>query len=79
MLRTAIIDTGTQGLGIDVISQGQGKLEGRTHAPYGVALELQGGVQVRDGKVRFEITADALAEVGRFFLAAAVHCGQDIR
>jgi len=78
VIRLTTIDTAHQGLGIDVVSSGQGKLTGRTETPYGVELVLDGAWVRSDGSASFQITADALAELGRFFLAAAVHCGQDI-
>jgi hypothetical protein len=69
MIRGLWVDTAFQGLGLDVTTQ-QGNISARTMAPHGVVL-------IVDGK-RYEITANALAEIGRFFGAAALHCGEDI-
>jgi len=69
MIRIAYVDTGLQGLGLDVTTD-QGTITARTVPPHGVVLEA-GGVQ-------HEITANALAEIGRFWLAAALHCGESI-
>lgn len=70
MIRMAYVDTGTQGLGLDIRTAAGDEIIVRTFPPHGVVL-------LADGK-EYEITANALAEIGRFWLAAAVHCGEDI-
>jgi len=69
MIRGLWVDTAWQGLGLTV-STAEGRIECQTDAPHGVVLIV--------GGVRYGITANALAEIGRFFGAAALHCGQDI-
>jgi hypothetical protein len=69
MIRLAYVDTALQGLGLDVTTD-KGVISARTVTPHGVLLIVDG--------VEYEITSNALAEIGRFWLAAAVHCGEPI-
>lgn len=69
MIRMAYVDTSTSGMGLDVTTL-QGPISARTYPPHGVIVSMGG----KD----HEVTANALAEMGRFFLAAAVHCGEPI-
>jgi hypothetical protein len=67
--RIATLDPDYEGLGLDVITQ-DGPISCRTDMPHGVIMTV-------DGKT-YQISSSALAEIGRFWLSAAVHCGQDI-
>ena len=69
MIRLAYVDTAHTGDWLEV-KGAEGVLRADRVDPHGVIVQL-GGKQL-------SITANALAEMGRYFLAAAVKLGQDL-
>lgn len=69
MIRMAYVDTDVTGGGLDVKTP-EGTMMARRVDPHGVVLVV--------GQEERSIEARHLAEIGRFFLAAAMKLGQDI-
>lgn len=69
MIRICYVDTASTG-GTMEVPGAEGVLRAERHDPHGVVVKLD--------PPQLSIPAGSLADVGRFFLAAAVALGQDI-
>jgi len=69
VIRICYVDTATTGGALEVTGP-EGVLRAKREDPHGVVVLL--------GQQQLSITPNALADIGKFFLAAAIHLGQDI-
>jgi hypothetical protein len=69
MIRVCYVDTDRTGGGIEVTGA-EGTLRIRREDPHGVIMLFNGQ--------QLSITKNALADIGKFFLAAAIKLGEDI-
>lgn len=69
MIRICYVDTDRTGGGLEVTGA-EGIMRVVTEEPHGVVVTVNG--------LQLSITKNALPEIGKFFLAAAIRLGEDI-